>query len=192
MKAVCFKEYGGPDKLIYGDAPDPVPGPGDVLVRVKACALNRLDVWLRMGIPGLEVPLPHIPGCDVAGVVEKTGARVMAAPGLSCGKCASCLSGGDHLCDQYGILGQQRPGGYAELVAVPEANLVPLPDHVSFEEAASFPLVFLTAWHMLVTLAKVKAGGDGVGAGGRKRGGHRRRSNRETAGGAGHRHRGVG
>jgi NADPH:quinone reductase-like Zn-dependent oxidoreductase len=179
MKAVYFKEHGGADKLIYGERPTPHPGPRDVLVRVKACALNHLDIWLRQGIPGLTIPLPHIVGSDVAGIVEKSGAqanasvgsKVMVAPGLSCGECPQCLRGWDHLCPRYDILGQMHAGGYAEYVAVPAENLIPLPENLSFEEAASFPLVFLTAWHMLVTLAKVRAeetvlvqaGGSGVG-----------------------------
>ncbi|HRY30254.1 MAG TPA: zinc-binding dehydrogenase [Elusimicrobiota bacterium] len=180
MKAIFFKEHGGADKLIYGDRPTPRPAPHEVLLRVKACALNHLDIWVRAGIPGLPIPLPHIPGSDVAGVVEKTGAlvttvsegdKVMVAPGLSCGECDDCLLGQDHLCSTFDILGQTHDGGCAEYIAVPAANLIPIPDPLGFEEAASFPLVFLTAWHMLVTLAKIKPGetvlvhaaGSGVG-----------------------------
>jgi NADPH:quinone reductase-like Zn-dependent oxidoreductase len=180
MKAVYFKQHGGADKLIYGERPLPRLGPKDALIRVKACALNHLDIWVRQGLPGVAIPLPHIPGCDVAGVVEKVGAKVMhmskgqkvmVAPGLSCGKCESCLLGQDHLCPEYDILGQIHNGGYAEYVSVPGANLIPMPDRLSFEEAASIPLVFLTAWHMLVAKAKIRggesvlvqAGGSGVG-----------------------------
>jgi NADPH:quinone reductase-like Zn-dependent oxidoreductase len=180
MKAVFFKEHGGVEKLVYGERPTPRPGAGEALVRVKACALNHLDIWLRMGIPGLPIPLPHIAGSDVAGVVEKLGPeaagaapgqKVLVAPGLPCRQCDECLLGRDHLCVRYDILGQGRNGGYADYVTVPAANLVPLPEGLSFEEAASFPLVFLTAWHMLVSNAKlragesvlVQAGGSGVG-----------------------------
>jgi len=180
MKAVFFKEHGGVDKLIYGNRPTPKPGPGEVLIRVKACALNHLDIWLRRGIPGLSLPLPHILGSDVAGVVQKispdihtvsVGQKVMVAPGLSCGFCPACLSGQDHLCPHFDILGQIHPGGYAQYVTVPAANLIPMPGHLSFIEAATFPLVFLTAWHMVVTLAQIRdgetilvqAGGSGVG-----------------------------
>lgn len=180
MKAVYFKEHGGLDKLLYGERPAPRAGAGEALVRVKACALNHLDIWLRGGIPGLAIPLPHIVGSDVAGVVEKVGPdvtgvtageKVMVAPGLSCGQCDPCRLGQDHLCVRFDILGQVRQGGYAELVAVPATNLIPMPENLSFEDAASFPLVFLTAWHMLVTNAKIRAGetvlvqagGSGVG-----------------------------
>ncbi|MGQ0645648.1 MAG: zinc-binding dehydrogenase [Elusimicrobiota bacterium] len=180
MKAVYFKEHGGADKLIYGDRPAPKAGPGEALVRVKACALNHLDIWLRQGIPGLPISLPHIVGSDAAGVVEKTGAgvegleagqKVVLAPGLSCGRCEPCLLGLEHVCDTYDVLGQGRDGAYAEYVAVPAENVLDMPPGLSFEEAASFPLVFMTAWHMLVALAKVRAGetvlvhagGSGVG-----------------------------
>lgn len=179
MKAVYFKEHGGPEKLIYGDRPAPRAGAGQALVRVKACALNHLDIWLRQGLP-FAIPMPHITGSDVAGVVEKIGPgvsnaapgqRVMVSPGLSCGQCDACKLGQDHLCAQFDILGQMSQGGYAEFVAVPAVNLIPVPNHLDFEQAASFPLVFLTAWHMLSTLAKVRAGetvlvqagGSGVG-----------------------------
>lgn len=165
MKAVRFHEHGGPEVLKYENAPDPTAAPHEVLVRVKACAMNHLDVWVRKGMPGVKIPLPHIPGCDIAGEVAavgsvvtriKPGQRVAVSPGISCGQCARCLSGRDNLCHTYEIIGGYRiDGGYAEYVKVPEVNILPLPDGMSFEAAAAFPLTFLTAWNMLVTLAKV-------------------------------------
>lgn len=180
MKAIFFNHHGGPDVLQWGDVPTPTPGPNEVLIQVKACALNHLDIWVRMGIPGITVPLPHILGADVAGVIEAVGSsvknwssgqKVLVAPGISCGACPHCQAGNDHLCDTYDILGQQSNGGYAEYVKVPAANLLPFPDPLTFEEAASIPLVFLTAWHMLVTNGNIQkgqtvlihAGGSGVG-----------------------------
>lgn len=180
MNAVFFNRHGGPDILQWGDVPTPTPGPDDVLIQVKACALNHLDIWVRMGIPGITVPLPHILGADVAGIITSVGAnvetwtpgqKVLVAPGISCGICPHCQEDNDHLCDKYDILGQQSNGGYAEYVKVPAANVLPYPDPLTFEEAASIPLVFLTAWHMLVTNGKIQkgqtvlihAGGSGVG-----------------------------
>lgn len=170
MKAVTFAEHGGVDKLVWGECPTPTPGPKETRVRVKACGLNRLDLLLRQGTPGLAVPFPHVLGADVAGETED-GRRVLIAPGLSCGDCPACRAGDDHLCDRYDILGQNSNGGYAEFVVVPERNLLPLPDGIPFEDAAAFPLVFMTAWHTLVRLAGVRsgekvlihAGGSGVG-----------------------------
>jgi NADPH:quinone reductase-like Zn-dependent oxidoreductase len=169
MKAVVLREHGGPEVLRYEDIPDPIAGTGEALVRVRACALNRLDIWTRMGQAGRNVPLPHILGNDIAGEVVSLrtpvegiapGERVMVSPGTSCGRCPQCLSGEDNSCRHYRILGYQMPGGYAELVRVPIANLIPLPGHLPFEEAAAFPLVFLTAWRMLVTRARVRLGDD--------------------------------
>jgi NADPH:quinone reductase-like Zn-dependent oxidoreductase len=142
-----------------------------VLVEVRAVALNHLDVWTRQGIPGIEVPLPHILGNDIAGVVSEVGDlvssvepgdRVLLAPGVSCNNCAQCLAGDDNLCPQYDILGYRRPGGYAEYVAAPARNAHPIPPGLSFAQAASIPLTFLTAWHMLVARARVKPGEDVV------------------------------
>jgi len=181
VKAVRFHAFGGPEKLVYEDAAKPVPGPGEVLVRVKACALNHLDLWIREGIPAYKTPLPHISGCDVSGVVEAFGAdvdaveigsRVFIAPGLSCFKCRDCLSGSDHLCEDYKILGASTDGGYAEYVKAPQKNVISIPDTLSFEAAAAFPLTFLTAWHMLISRAALRpgqdvlvlAGGSGVGS----------------------------
>lgn len=165
MRAVRLHQHGGPDVLVDEQAPDPVPGPGGVLVRVRACAMNHLDIHVRRGIPGMTLPLPHILGSDVAGEVAavgpgvtgwKPGDTVVVNPGVSCGHCEACLSGDDNLCRQYAILGEHIPGGYAELVAVPEANVLPKPARLSFPEAAAVPLVFLTAWDMLVAGARIR------------------------------------
>lgn len=181
MHAVFFKEHGGLEKLEYGPILKPSPGPGEVLIRVKACALNHLDIWTRQGMPGVKINLPHILGCDVAGEVEKLGhgvrgisigKKVVAAPGISCGRCHDCKTGWDSLCDEYKILGFQVQGGYAEYVKVPARNVIPVTKTWTFEEWAAAPLVFLTAWHMLVTRAGLKRGetvlihaaGSGVGS----------------------------
>lgn len=178
MKAVRFHEHGGPDVLRYEDAPDPQPRPGRAIVRVRACALNHLDLWQRQGVPRTRIPLPHISGSDVSGELLdsggsdiRPGTRVLLQPGLSCGRCVRCLEGRDSLCPSYDVLGLQSDGGYAEMVSVPVESLVPIPDHIEFVKAAAFPLTFLTAWHMLVTLARIRsgdvvlvlAGGSGVG-----------------------------
>lgn len=181
MKAVLFRQHGGPETLSYEDVPTPTVGPDEALVRVKACALNHLDIWLRQGIPGYQMPLPHISGCDVAGTVESVGTlaqgvsvgdAVVVSPGLSCWTCEACLAGRDNFCTTFGILGSKRPGGYAEYVSVPVRNLLPLPGSLSFEQAAAFPLVSVTAAHMLFALANLQHGetvlimgaGSGVGS----------------------------
>lgn len=169
MKAVIFREHGGPEKLLYADVPEPTIGEGDVLVQVKAASLNHLDIWIREGIPAYPLSLPHISGADIAGIVAKVGPntrgahvgdRVIVAPGVSCFECEYCLAGHDNLCLTYKIIGAQTDGGYAEYAAVPARNLIPISDHISFEQAAAFPLVFLTAWHMLIARAGVKPGED--------------------------------
>lgn len=169
MKAVIFEQHGGPDVLKLTDVPDPQIRSNEVLVEVRACALNHLDVWARNGLPGVKIPLPHILGNDVAGVVRevgelvtwvKAGDEVMLQPGVSCGHCPHCLAGRDHMCDEYDIIGYGRDGGYAEFVAVPGENVIPKPKGLSSEEAAALPLVTLTAWHMLVTRADVQPGED--------------------------------
>lgn len=169
MKAVVFHEHGGPEVLRYEERPDPAHRADEVLIEVRACALNHLDVWARKGLPGVEIPLPHILGNDIAGVVGETGElvdwvkpgdEVILQPGVSCGHCYECLRGADNLCPRYRILGYQRDGGYAELVAAPGTNVVAKPGNLSWEEAASLPLVLLTAWHMLVTRARVQPGED--------------------------------
>ncbi len=181
MQAVCIHRHGGPEELIYEEAPTPGLGARDVLVRVRACAMNHVDIHVRRGIPGMTVRFPHILGCDVAGVVERVGAEVTAwrpgdeaaiAPGLSCGRCQACLAGNDNLCREYAILGEHTAGGYAEFVRVPEANVLAKPAGLSFPEAAAVPLVFLTAWDMLVVGARVQpeetvlvwGAGSGVGS----------------------------
>ncbi len=181
MRAVLFSKHGGLDQLNYVYVGRPSPGPHEVLVQVKACALNRLDLWTLMGVPTVKIGLPHILGCDVAGLVVASGSKarkfsparpVVVCPGIRCGKCDDCLSGWDSLCEQYKILGFQEDGGYAEYVKVPEKNVIPVSGKLSFEEWASIPLVFLTAWHMLVTRANLQkkekvlihAAGSGVGS----------------------------
>lgn len=178
MKAARFHQHGGPEVIQYEDAPEPLAAPGIAIVRVRACALNHLDLWQRRGLERVTIPFPHISGADVAGEVLDpgggplpAGTRVMLQPGLSCGRCQACLEGRDNLCPSYDVLGYMSDGGYAELVAVPAANLIPIPDHVDFVTAAAFPLTFLTAWHMLMTRAGLRprdtvlvlAGGSGVG-----------------------------
>jgi NADPH:quinone reductase-like Zn-dependent oxidoreductase len=171
MRAALIRSQGGPEVLEIADIDTPKPGPGEALIRVRACALNHLDIWTRSGLSGYTPPFPHVLGNDIAGVVEalpagidtsglSAGQRVMLQPGTSCGRCAMCLSGDDFACRRYQILGHGRAGGYAEYVAVPLPSLIPLPDSIPFENAAAFPLVFLTAWHMLVVRAQVKAGED--------------------------------
>lgn len=167
MKAVRFHQHGGPEVLTYEDAPDPVAGPGEVVVRVRACALNHLDLWQRRGLERIRIPFPHISGAEVAGEILDApggafavGTRVLLQPGLSCGRCEACADGRDNECRRYDVLGYQSDGGYAEQVRVPAANVVPIPDAIGFEEAAAFPLTFLTAWHMLVTRARVRPGDD--------------------------------
>lgn len=177
MKAVRFHEHGGPEVLRHEDAPDPAPAGGRVVVRVRACALNHLDLWQRRGLERVRIPLPHISGADIAGEVADgggafaPGTRVMLQPGIGCGTCAPCRAGRDNECPDYTLLGYMVDGGYAEFVSVPADNVVPIPDHVDFVTAAAFPLTFLTAWHMLVTRGAVApgdtvlvlAGGSGVG-----------------------------
>ncbi|HEX7614443.1 MAG TPA: zinc-binding dehydrogenase [Thermoanaerobaculia bacterium] len=167
MKAVFFAAHGGNEVLTVGERPDPAPGPGEVLVRVEAAALNRLDLFVRDGIPGVPVAFPHVPGADGAGVVEALGAgvtgpapgtRVVLQPGLSCGTCEFCLAGERSLCVRYRILGEHVPGTFAEKIAVPRANVYPAPARLSPEKAAAFPLAGLTAWRMLVTRAALRPG----------------------------------
>ncbi len=167
MKAVVFHEHGGPEKLVYEDRPDPRCGPDDALVQVKAASVNHLDIWLRQGIPSYSIPLPHISGCDVAGIVERVGDRVthvrpgdriIVSPGLGCRVCDACVAGRDNLCPNYHLLGGAIDGGYAENVAVAAAHVLPMPKTLSFEQAAAFPLVFVTAYHMLIQRARLRTG----------------------------------
>jgi NADPH:quinone reductase-like Zn-dependent oxidoreductase len=178
MKAILFHQHGGPEVLQYTDAPTPAIRANEVLVRVHACALNHLDLWVRGGLPGVPIPLPHIPGSDIAGEIAEIGAdvttvkvgqKVVLAPGVSCGKCAACLAGRDNFCRQFSNLGYMVDGGCAEFVKCPEVNCMPYPENLTFEQAASMPLVFQTAWHMLLTRAQLQPGEDililGAGSG---------------------------
>jgi NADPH:quinone reductase-like Zn-dependent oxidoreductase len=167
VKAVRYHQHGGPEVLRYEDAPEPVPTGGEAVVRVRAVALNHLDLWHRRGMKGITTPMPMIGGSDVSGEVVDPGAsgllpgaRVMLQPGVSCGRCRACLSGRDNECPAYSVLGTREQGGYAELIKVPAANVIPIPDHIDFVDAAAFPLTFLTAWHMLLTRAGMQAGDD--------------------------------
>ncbi len=169
MRAFQVREHGGPEALEPRELPTPEPGPGEVRVKVRACALNRLDLWVREGVPGHTFPLPLIPGSEIAGEVDRAGpdtdslppgSEVLLAPGVSCGECERCSTGEDMLCRHYGILGEHRDGGYAEFVVVPARNVLPKPERLSFAEAAAIPLVFLTAWHMLVARAALAPGED--------------------------------
>lgn len=183
MRAIVIHAHGGAEQLVLAELQDPVAGPGQAVVRVHACALNRLDLWVRDGIPGSRLPLPHVLGSDIAGVVEAVGPGVDAGwlgravivnPGLSCGTCSMCLSGWDNLCPRYRILGETAPGGYAERVVVPAANLLAKPEGLDMVTAAAAPLTFLTAWQMLTVRAQVGPGqlvlihavGSGVGVAG--------------------------
>jgi NADPH:quinone reductase-like Zn-dependent oxidoreductase len=169
MKATIFRQHGGSEVLEYSEVPDPTILSNEVLVEVKACALNHLDLFIRAGLPGIKIPLPHILGDDISGVIRDVGDlvtwvtpgdEVMVQPGVSCGHCVECLRGQDNLCREYDIIGYRRDGGYAELVAVPGVNIIPKPAALSWEDAAALPLVTLTAWHMLVTRANVQPGDD--------------------------------
>jgi NADPH:quinone reductase-like Zn-dependent oxidoreductase len=181
MKAIGFKTHGGPEVLELLDLPTPQPKAREVRVRVKAVALNHLDIWVRKGWPGLKLKLPHVLGSDIAGVVDavgaevtdlQTGAEVVVNPGLSCGACDKCLRGDDNLCRSYQIIGEHSAGGYAEFVCVPRQNILPKPSKLTFEEAACVPLTFLTSWTMLMRRAQLKPGetvlvhaaGSGVGS----------------------------
>lgn len=179
MKAIYFHEHGGPEVLAYGDLDTPEPGAGEVQVAIKAAALNRLDIFVRNGWPGIKLEYPHIPGGDGAGVVSAVGEgvtdvavgdRVVIDGMLSCGECAFCLAGQDNRCTgpEGGILGEHHPGTYAEYVVVPQRNVLKIPDDLSFEGAAAASLVFMTAWHSLITRGAVRPGESVlvVGAGG--------------------------
>jgi NADPH:quinone reductase-like Zn-dependent oxidoreductase len=179
MQAMVLREHGGPDVLRREELPIPEPGPGQVRVRICAVALNHLDIWVRKGGPAFHLEYPHRLGSDIAGVVDAigpgvtatVGAKTVVQPGLSCGKCAACLGGHDNLCRFYKILGENTQGGYAEYIVVPEVNLAPYPERLSFPEAAASILPFLTAWQMVVHKARaapgdtllVQGAGSGIG-----------------------------
>ena len=165
MKAVRIHQFGGPEVLTYEDVPDPQPRKDQVLVRVKACSLNHLDLWVRKGLPGVK--LPHILGSDIAGEIAeigeyvtdfKVGQRIFVAPMHFCGHCPKCLAGLQNHCREFTVLGNAVDGGNCELMAVPWASVIPIPDFLNFNQAASVPLVFVTAWHMLVGLAAIRPG----------------------------------
>jgi NADPH:quinone reductase-like Zn-dependent oxidoreductase len=165
MKAIFFTRHGGNEVLEYGERPEPSPGPGEVRVAIRAAALNHLDVFVRNGIP--DVPLPQIPGADGAGVVDAVGEgvedlasgdRVLLQPGLFCAACEFCRAGEQSLCVSYRILGEHVEGTFAERVVVPRRNVFPIPKGMSFAEAAAFPLVYQTAWRMIVGRAAVRPG----------------------------------
>jgi len=181
MKAVAIFEHGGPEVLRGTELAEPPIGSHDILVRVRACALNHLDLWMRAGMPNRPVQFPHILGSDIAGEIAKigdavrtvkVGEKVLLAPGVSCGECAHCVAGHDNFCRDYTLLGTTIPGGYAEFVQAPAVNVIPIPDNMTFEQAAAIPLVFTTAWHMLFNRARLQpaeevlviAAGSGVGS----------------------------
>jgi len=180
MKAVWIDGFGDRDVLHYGELPTPEPRAGEVRVRLRAASLNHLDVWVRRGVANPRLSFPHVLGADGAGVVDAVGPgvdeslvgqEVVLNPGISCGHCPACLAGRDNLCPSYGILGEHHPGSHAEYVVVPRQNLVEKPANLSFVEAASFPLAFLTAWQMVADKLRpepgetllVMAAGSGVG-----------------------------
>jgi NADPH:quinone reductase-like Zn-dependent oxidoreductase len=179
MRAVVAERAGGPEVLRLVDWPKPEPGPGEVRVRIQAVALNHLDLWLRSGLRGTR-DYPKILGCEFAGEIDAAGPgvsgfspgeRVLATPGFSCGRCTACLSDMDGLCRDYRMLGSHVPGGYAEFAVAPAVSVYPITDVLTIEEWSAFPLTFLTAYHMLVTRARMRAGenvlvqaaGSGVG-----------------------------
>jgi NADPH:quinone reductase-like Zn-dependent oxidoreductase len=182
MKGICFYEHGGPEVLQTAEMPGPAAGGDRVLVAVRAASVNHLDVFLRRGFPGLALTLPHVPGSDAAGVVVESGpeaepplapgTRVVLNPGSGCGRCEMCRRGEESLCRAYRIVGEHSQGAYADLISAPASSLLPLPDDLGFEEAAACPLVFMTAWSMLVSKGGIRAGesvlvlaaGSGVGS----------------------------
>jgi NADPH:quinone reductase-like Zn-dependent oxidoreductase len=167
-EAVVLRAHGGPEVLVRETIDLPEPGPRQVRVRVRAVALNHLDLWVRRGLPHLKLEYPHRLGSDIVGEIDalgpgarvaaKPGDRVVVSPGVSCGVCERCLSGQDNLCRQYAILGEHTSGGYARHVVVPDTNLLPYPGEMPFTQAAAVPLVFLTAWQMVVDKAQVRPG----------------------------------
>ncbi len=183
MRAVVVHRHGGPEVLSYEEVPRPEPGPGEALIRVRATSLNRLDLWARSGPPGPVFPwkepnFPIISGSDCAGEVAEVGPgvdsvrpgdRVVLYPSLFCGTCTYCRAGEQTMCLDYHIFGEHTAGSMAECAVVPAANLLPLPNHVAFTDAAAMPVAFTTAWRMLMTAAELRAGESvlvlGVGGG---------------------------
>lgn len=178
MKAVCINRHGGLDVLSFTDSERPKISSHEILIQTKAAALNHLDIWVREGIPGVELRFPHILGSDGAGIVTETGSlvkgfrvgdKVLINPGISCNSCEFCLTGEHSQCLNFSIMGENISGTFAEYFKVPEENGYPIPEHLSFSEAAALPLTFLTAWRLLVSKAKIKPGDNlliiGIGGG---------------------------
>jgi NADPH:quinone reductase-like Zn-dependent oxidoreductase len=178
MKAVLFHSHGGPEVLRYEDAPDPRAGMGEVVIEVRATSINHVDLFLRRGMPGVKIPLPKIAGCDAAGTIREigpgvtglqTGDRVTINPGITCGHCEFCAAGFGSQCTSFAMVGEHIDGAYAELLRVPAHIVLPIPASMSFEDAAAAPLVFVTAWSMLIGKGKLQPGEDvlilGAGAG---------------------------
>ncbi|MDP9001401.1 MAG: zinc-binding dehydrogenase [Myxococcota bacterium] len=166
-EAIVLREHGGPEVLVRETIDFPDPGPREVRVRVRAVAVNHLDLWVRRGLPKLKLEYPHRLGSDVVGEVDALGSnargvavgdKVVISPGISCGVCDRCLSGKDNLCRKYAILGEHTQGGYARHLLVPDANLLSYPGDLPYTQVAAVPLVFLTAWQMLVDKARVQPG----------------------------------
>ncbi len=169
MKAVTLREHGGPEVLRVEELPEPVAGPGEVRVRVRAVALNHIDLWVRKGMPHLKLEYPFLLGADVAGTIDQLGAgvtglavgdEIVVNPGHSCGRCRDCLSGRDNLCRWFQLMGEDRPGGYAQQLVVPATNVAPRPKSLDAIKGAAVPVTFLTAWQMLTRKAPVRPGDD--------------------------------
>jgi NADPH:quinone reductase-like Zn-dependent oxidoreductase len=167
MRAVTLRKHGGPEILQLEELPQPSIQADEVLVKIRAVGLNHLDLWIRKGLPHLKHEYPHILGSDIAGEIAELGSlikglqvgqKVLVHPALSCGSCEKCSLGQDNLCPQYKILGEHVRGGYAEFIALPARNILPFPKNLSFAEAACVPLVYLTAWQMLVERARIRPG----------------------------------
>lgn len=169
MKAIFYTEHGGADVLQFGDLGEPQVRPGAIKLDVRATSLNRIDLFLRGGLPGIKIPFPHIPGCDAAGVVAEVGEgvsnvsvgdRVLMNPSISCGKCEFCLRGDATLCLTYNLIGETIDGACCERIVIPAANAIPIPDSLDFISAAAVPLVYMTAWRMLITRGRLRPGED--------------------------------
>jgi NADPH:quinone reductase-like Zn-dependent oxidoreductase len=166
-EAIVLREHGAPEVLVRETIDIAEPGPREARVRVRAVALNHLDLWVRRGMPNLRLEYPHRLGSDVVGEVDALGPgtqrfavgdKVVVSPGISCGLCARCLSGEDNLCLKYAILGEHTQGGYARHLVVPDANLAPYPGDLPYALVAAVPLAFLTAWQMVVDKGQVRPG----------------------------------
>ena len=168
MRAAIFHEHGGPEVVRIEELPRPAPGPGEVLLEVRASALNHLDLWVRRGLP-IETTMPHVGGSDVAGVIveagegadaARVGERVVVNPSLWCGECEWCRRGEESMCLRYRIIGEHTDGGFTEYLAVPADHAYRLPDETSFEDAAALPVSYMTAWRALHSRARLRAGED--------------------------------